>query len=199
MNESGQEPDVLEEGTTMIHDIRGTHGSGKSTCVHRLLEKYEHEVLQDDWKEDCGIFVPELNLRVLGLYDNPCGGCDWLGNQVNMNYVQHIAQSWYEEHDGPIIMEGILVAHTFERWFNFSEDKDVTYWFLDTPMETCIERVAQRREAKGNSPDFNTKNLVSDFHQINNVKLRMQEGGRVVKTLDHTRAPEIIEEALRCS
>ena len=53
-----------------ILDIRGTHGSGKSWLVHRLIKesKPEPEYIYEDGSNK-GVFLENRKTAVVGLYD----------------------------------------------------------------------------------------------------------------------------------
>ena len=166
-----------------IYDIRGTHGSGKSYVPHQLInrEPEVHTVFDSDDKQ-IATYLPSLRLAILGKYDNVCGGCDQISPVAEIERRLGICHSEFDN----VMLEGILVAHTFQRWHEAAElYPDYTFWFLDTPLDTCIERVLERRKERGNEKPFNDKNLRKDFVQIANVKRKMQNHGHTVYGLTH--------------
>src|SRR5882724_1628876 len=62
-----------------ILNLRGTHGSGKTTIVRQLMGRYKAEPLQgpEDRKPQ-GYHMKTTfgDIRVVGSYETACGGCD---------------------------------------------------------------------------------------------------------------------------
>lgn len=177
-----------------ILDVRGTHGSGKSSIVHSLLKTYEHEPILSDEDKILGYYIPELDCAIVGRYSNQCGGCDGIksAKEVCDRVVEF--SSKYKN----VILEGILVSHTFSRYNELAvqlEDKNYKFLFLDTPLETCIDRVKKRRELKGNTKELNPKNITKDWHNIwLKVRSKMVESGRTVVVLKHKNPlPKVLE------
>lgn len=172
----------------MIIDIRGTHGSGKSFVPIQILKNHYHEITDD------GYLVPELDLTIISHYRIVCGGCDLIGKQdeVCVRVERAIKQTKY------VMLEGILVAHTFSRWDTMAKQiPDWKFLFLDTPKQTCIDRVLERRAKKGNTKPFNTKNLEHGFRQIIfRVAPRLWAEGHDVFWLSHSQSCEQVMKVL---
>lgn len=173
-----------------VLDIRGTHGSGKSWIVHQLIDMAE-EVRRTLW----GLVLDE-HIGIVGFYDSQCGGCDQI-SPADMIEV-HVWKML--EGCDIVILEGILVAHTFGRYNQLAEEVgDYRFLFLDTPLNTCIARVCARREAKGEPPDFNPQNLIKDWTQIYvRTRQKLEEAGRYVRVLDHRDPMPAVLEEIRC-
>jgi hypothetical protein len=61
--------------------------------------------------------------------------------------------------------------------------------FLDTPMETCIQRVRDRRLEKGNLKPFDPeKTLVKDYRAVSKAKINAVTAGFNVVTVNHSEA-----------
>lgn len=152
----------------MIIDIRGTHGSGKSHTVHQLLARYSHEKTAE------GTLVPELGLFILGHYDRACGGCDGISTAARVTELVRWGQGAFRH----VMLEGILVAHTFKRYRDLAlEFSEYRFYFLDTPLDKCIENVRKRIAARGKDPEaFDPKNVIKDYGRIwNGVRLKLYE------------------------
>lgn len=152
----------------MLLSIRGTHGSGKSTIVKTLLQRYKTESRLGPKGKPIGyaVDVPwiEQLIYVVGSYENACGGCDT---------IQPYSEIWplIKEYAGygHVIFEGALVSSSYGNIGRATEvygDKCV-FAFLDTPLEVCLQRIKQRREAKGNFKPLDPKNTE---HKYNSVK-----------------------------
>ena len=176
---------------SLILDIRGTHGSGKSYVVHQLLSKStQHTVLNSDL-EIIGTYLPDARTVILGKYLNNCGGCDQIKTQNDIcDRVRTFAD--LPEVD-VVVLEGILVAHTFTRYNNLAiemENKGHTYefLFLDVDLDTCIRRVRARRVERGQDPDFDCgpRSHIAVDHRLvhGRVKQRLIDAGRTVVTIE---------------
>jgi hypothetical protein len=181
----------------MIADIRGTHGSGKTWLVQELLRRYGGPLLADlsqggDEIPTIGHHLgPPLNGFVIGRYDlklGACGGCDQIKSADEVcRRVRLLAPL-----DKPVVMEGILVAHTFQRYNDLAVEMwdlhkiPYTFFFMDTPLDVCIERVKYRRSLKGNSKPFNPANVIKDWYNIwETVRGKLVAAGRTVVVLNH--------------
>lgn len=158
----------------MIVDIRGTSGSGKSHIVHSLIREVGSTQVS---KLDGKIVGTHIGERIvaLGSYEKVCGGCDALPTQdLIQGMVDHFAGQY-----PVVILEGLLVSHTFERWNNLAKKHDdYRFLFLSTSLEECIARVRRRRLAKGNDKPYNPEHLIKDWHQARRVEERLRTAGR---------------------
>lgn len=174
-----------------VIDIRGTHGSGKSWLVHKLLSDYEFQPIEEEGKHigyACGGYM-----SVVGKYQTTCGGCDAIGKPDEI--VRRIRL--FAERFHYVVLEGILVAHTWKRYYELSlELEDYRFCFLDTPKPTCIKRVKQRRKEKGQTKPFNPTHLNNDFRQIwVNVRQKALDHDRNVVILNHKDPyPQLLKE-----
>lgn len=165
-----------------VLDIRGTHGSGKSYLVHMLLSIRRNEPILEDGKH-LGYYLPGIDAAVLGKYGNKCGGCDGIKNPDEVcRRVRMFARKY-----SVVILEGILVAHTFKRYNDLAQEiGDYRFLFLDTPLDACIERVKLRRAEVGNAKPFNPRNVQHDHKQIwTNCRAKLVDAGRRVVVLEH--------------
>lgn len=175
----------------MILDVRGTHGSGKSYIAHQLLSYgYEEIVGYNEYKKKesiLGYSVPSLDLAIVGKYETQCGGCDGVGSSDEVCRRVRVFAKNYRH----VVFEGILVAHTFQRYHTLAMElvKDgypYVFAFLDTPLQTCIERVKARRVAKGNNKELNPNNITRDHHNIFTVvRRKCMAAGHTVIVLPH--------------
>lgn len=166
-----------------ILDIRGTHGSGKSWLVHKLLKS----IPSQDYKEN-GITIGYQSgpIAVVGKYDRVCGGCD--GIKTADEVVRRV--KLFNRKGINVVLEGILVAHTFKRYAELANELgDYHFLFLDTPEDVCIQRVIDRRRKAGNTKPFNPANLKKDYEQIwVRTKAKCEEAGLNVHVLRYDRA-----------
>lgn len=182
-----------------IIDIRGTHGSGKSYIPFQILKQFKHM----EWIGEpatyegrygvLGYFVPELNLQIMGRYETACGGCDGIKTQDEIK--ARVTESLEEGCN--VLLEGILVAHTFGPWSEFAKGKDWNFMFLDTPLQDCIFRVDMRRKAAGKEPLADPRNIIRDWSRIRGLHDKFKEAGHKTHWLDHENPIPKVLEVLR--
>lgn len=177
-----------------ILDIRGTHGSGKSWLVHKLLETYDHDDIEGENGDLLGYLLTAVDTAVIGRYEQTCGGCD--GIRTADEIVQRVKD--FSAHYRHVVLEGILVAHTFGRYHSLAmelADRDYRFLFLNTPMNVCISRVRARREQAGNPKKLDPTNLVRDWNCIwDRVRHKCLDAGHKVTVLDYRDPmPKVIE------
>jgi hypothetical protein len=150
----------------MIINIRGTHGSGKSHIVRRIIKRY-NAVPESFFPQktrgkpkirgyQCTVFGSEL--FIVGSYETTCGGCDGI---QPYNLIWPIVEEYASR--GHVVFEGALVI--------------------------CLDRIRQRRASKGNTKPLDPKNTASKYNNIiNSIPKIRDEFGRRVLVLDHRKA-----------
>jgi len=184
----------------MIINIRGTHGSGKSTIMFNLLQRYESSVESVDERgrpRGYIVSVPFLDRPVLivGAYKTACGGCD--GIQPYTLIWPRIVEYAQKGH---VLFEGALVSSSYGNIGRASEiyGDDMVFAFMDTPVETCIQWILKRREAKGNTQPFSDKNTRSKHECVaRSIPKIRDEFKRRVVVLDHRKATSQVLGLLR--
>lgn len=177
-----------------IIDIRGSHGSGKSWIVHQILGDQRENIMENG--KQIGTVALKYDCAVVGWYRSTCGGCDLIKHpddvvrRVKLFATQH-------RH---VMLEGILVAHTFKRYSNLATEMgDYHFMFLNTPLATCIQRVEARRLARGKTEPFNPRNVVNDWHNIwESVREKCLDAGHLVTILDWKNPLPPVLEILGC-
>lgn len=167
-----------------ILDVRGTHGSGKSWVVHRLLGAQPHNDIEEGGQH-LGYYLPGIDLAVVGRYSTKCGGCDGVGSADEVvRRVRRFAREYRN-----VLLEGILVAHTFKRYSSLANELSPLpyhFCFLNTPLKTCLARVKARRLAKGDERPLKPDNVVGDWHNIwEGVRTKCVAAGHSVVILDY--------------
>jgi hypothetical protein len=139
-----------------IVNIRGTSGSGKTTLVRHFLDECSSTT------ELFGLFgkgKPEAmecvyhgqTVYLLGSYRNTCGGCDSIPKQ---DYVHQLVQDYSIA--GHVLFEGLMISHIYGRYAEAARS-DLASWvflMLDTPFDTCMEHIRQRRIEAGKDPEL---------------------------------------------
>src|SRR3990167_6396595 len=142
----------------MIINIRGTNGAGKSHMVRSLLEEFQGEPVAWDMngrKPKVTVYRLLIHPKVfvIGRYDVACGGADTMPKPVgepgrnSMDVVEAYLREWAVQ--GHVIFEGLIVSSVWnQRWVRLSQEFGAVWFFLDTSMEECRQRVAERDGGK---------------------------------------------------
>lgn len=174
-----------------ILKIHGCSGAGKTTAVREYMRANfptRKFIVKDK---------PEAyqygDTYILGSYENTCGGMDTVGSAGEvMALLDKYAPL------GNVIFEGLLQSTYYGAMGTHSRKYGPAYIyaFLDTPIETCLERVVARRAASGRNNKFNPQ-LTRDKHStIENLKKKLiLQGEHTVVTLKHdgNLAAQIVE------
>lgn len=156
----------------MVLQIRGANGSGKSTIVRNFMRQ-----VGDDWKAHIveGRKRPlyyrheRKKIVVLGHYEIDCGGCDTLsGNEATFKLQQELSKSYR------VLAEGIMLSEDV-KWSSQLENLKIL--FLDTPLETCLERVKNRREESGreHKEPFDPTRTIRRFKDFIRIRQRLKK------------------------
>lgn len=167
----------------MILNLRGTHGSGKSTVVRTILERLSQTVTltgaTGKIEGYSGLLTNGARLLIVGSYKNACGGCDT---------IQPYSLIWprielYAQH-GHVLFEGALVSSSYGNIGRASEayGSQFVFAFMNTPLAVCLDRVCKRREERGNLKPLDPKNTQGKYDNILKTipKIRNELGRRTV-------------------
>lgn len=158
----------------MIVNPRGTFGSGKSTIVRRVMERYatREPAYAPGRRRPYGwtcIADGHPNLWVVGDYnDSPCGGADTIPKIEDiMGQVRNAAEMGYD-----VIYEGgTLAAHDRRRIAEINKTYPVTTICLLIPVDQAIAGVMERRAARGDERPFDPKNVHKE-HRVTELSAR---------------------------
>lgn len=179
----------------MIINICGTHGSGKSTIVRKVMALYECEELWVERRKRPIGYVcrrGKQKLFVPGSYaaDSATGGCDTI-QQLETSYrlIRKYARKNFD-----ILYEGIVVQHSspnITRLFEMGYEMSIV--MIDIPLDKCIASVIKRRADRGETAPFNPLNTENEVRNVTNRSLRLKAMGLNVifakkrrAALDHT-------------
>lgn len=161
----------------MIVNIRGTHGSGKSTAVRRLMGVCTDVDPVYSGRRILGYrctLRTGATLYALGGYANACGGAD--GIQPYSSIWPRVAAAAKDfDH---VVFEGALISTTYGSIGDaaYEYGAHFTFAFMDTPLDVCVARVNQRRAAAGKGPLADTKNVDSKWRTIRRLHGKLGDG-----------------------
>jgi hypothetical protein len=168
---------------TRVINIRGTHGSGKSTVVRELMRASKicspiYGVLGRKRPEAYRLTMEgcPADTFVLGPYETACGGCDAVQPYA---LIPQLIEKYAAR--GSVVFEGALISSC---WGAIGEalerrGRNAAVLFLDTPLEVCVERVNARRRARGDARAFDASKLAGKHARIARLKEEKAAAGRV--------------------
>ena len=195
----------------MIIDLRGPNGSGKTWVMEQLRKRPgTEEILRGPGLTEAGqaeaapeqawahaLYTEELDepLYLVGPYTgSPTRGVDRVKPMDEVT-----ARIEYLARHGHVAFEGVIASTIFGRFHDTALRFPGQYTVirLTTPLETCLERIRARREAKGADPDGFKEELVADKDKaIASACAKFREAGIRVIEASSERAPATIIEAL---
>jgi len=195
----------------MIINIIGTSGSGKSTLARKIMAFYDRVtplyVADGTRKRPIGYRCYRddgRTLEVIGHYETACGGCDTIATkQFDTVYARIQAAV---ERDFDVLYEGLLLSAESRRRVELHEayPGEVILVHLNTPLETCVESIMQRRADKKNvavedlpePAETVLKNATSKFKGAATSARKFREAGGTVFECDRDQAETVITETL---
>ena len=126
-------------------------------------------------------------LYVIGSYENTCGGTDGISTQ------EEIAERALAAHPrGHVLLEGLLLSKVGPNAVTtkmLAPTGAYVAGYLDTPLQTCLDRVIARRKERGDERPFNPDNTISAHKSTFAACKNLHDmGGVKVITIDHTDA-----------
>lgn len=185
---------------SVIINLRGTSGSGKTTAVRKFLD-FPNTVLHRKVTSPKGkvtekvagyeISPPGLrsSLYLVGSYENVCGGLDGVGTQEDCANLITKAYRF-----GNVLCEGLLLSSvssgaTVPAAMIEAAGRDrVLFAFIDTPLEVCLDRVRARRQERGETKPFNETNTRKKYEDTQAARQRLIDEGCRVFDIDHNNA-----------
>lgn len=127
-------------------------------------------------------------LYVIGSYASTCGGCDTIPS------VTEVAAQLTELMEDPapklVVYEGLMISHMIGTVGATVKPYGVRHvmGFLDTPLEVCLKRVQDRRDARGAKKPFNSSNTIKDHANVKRCRGNAIRDGFTVVDLGHVDA-----------
>ncbi len=181
----------------MIVQIRGTSGSGKTTAMRKIMERLPLEPTYINGRRN-PIYYVGGGVAVLGSYSATCGGVDSIHSYDELQSLVRGLQDFNQY----ILMEGLLLSEDTKQTLIMNErlrtahpDRnagEMRVIFLNTPLETCLQRVQGRREAKGNDKPLNPLNTSKRVATINRARTRLETEGVKCFPLHPDQVPGVV-------
>jgi P-loop Nucleotide Kinase1 len=143
-----------EGAPSLAINLKGSHGSGKSTLAMQMIElDLNHAfVMIPGFTKPMAVHCPAFDFLIVGRYlpGRNCGGCDALDSSATMKHVLTIL--WRKQPH--LLFEGIIAASIKVPFLEFLTEKAaefprrISFCFLDTPLELCLERIRLRNGGK---------------------------------------------------
>lgn len=183
----------------MILNIRSTHGGGKSTAVVKLMQAH---IVQPLWPNPrttkpeayalTGYKKDALPIFVIGPYEAACGGVDAI---QPYNRIWPLVQKYAKR--GHVVFEGALVSSCVgSLGAAMAKRKDCVVAYLDTPLQTCLDRIAKRRAKKGDTRPLNPTNTNNKFKSVAGTRAKFEALGVRCVTIKHKKAVDQLLELL---
>lgn len=199
---------------TVMLNIRGTNGSGKSYISKRLRDEHPHELVVEP-QQILGKNFKKANATIISagqedadpviLVGREKTSCDGIFPQ---EIIEEMLRYWARR--GHCVWDNVLVSGNVGRWGVLAKELEKEgfkqIWCpLDTPYATCIERIYARRaqaEAEGfkhRQKDGTIKEDVvrSHWRRCRRAPARgHRDVGIEVRWIDHTKSYEQVHDIL---
>lgn len=179
----------------MIVNIRGTNGSGKSTAVKSVMERYDTRTpVQIEGRKQPYYYrltAPDhRDLIVPGHYNTPCGGCDTITRPEDVfNLVRRFAEEGCD-----VLFEGIMVMDDVNRTIEINKTHPILVLSLTTPIDVCLASIQDRRNARGDERPLSDKNTRSRAERVKRNNARLKDSGVEVRSVTRE---TVVPEALK--
>lgn len=179
----------------MIIQVRGTSGSGKSTVVRTVMDYCK------DWKPHFkeGRRRPLYyqsndpdwySTTVVGHYEIAAGGCDTIGSAPKVfDLIMSMRSVKF------ILAEGLLLSEDV-KWTT-QMGSDVRCLFLNTDIDTCIDRIWRRQQEAGRNVDHSRRVTTSGVEETTKERV-IRKATRRVKTIESARQ-RLTNQGVYCS
>lgn len=185
-----------------IINIRGTNGSGKSTVVRKVMERYPAvmPVFRSGRKRPIGYtckhpYPARNTLWVPGHYETACGGCDTITTVADA--YEEVERGLEQGYD--VLFEGIMSQDNQQYMLNWAaqpQSYKILVLGLTTDIKDCVVGINARREVRGNTKPLDPKNTISRARSVLNNLSRLQKAGLKVVQVDRDNAVGICLQEL---
>lgn len=143
---------------TRIFNVRGGHGSGKSSFPYHAAQTDPGVEFLGDGKIRYTL-VPKFEVVLVGWYKSPTGGADGMKDINDVVQSVVIAHQIAMELGFNVYVEGAILSTSVTRFAELYAGIDLTYGptvtvvFLDVDPEECLLNVLTRNGGKPVNPD----------------------------------------------
>lgn len=162
----------------MIINVRGTHGSGKTVLMRKVMKRMRKRtpVMIDGRKTPIGYTfrIDRGRVFVAGAYEEAVsGGCDTI-SKVDLMYqmIRKFANRGYD-----VLFEGILAQHSTPNIVRLMKQHDVHVIMLKVPNAKAIRGVKARRKERGDTRPLDPTNLIKEARYTARAARRLREDG----------------------
>jgi hypothetical protein len=177
--------------------LAGTSGSGKTTTVRAVMDKFVMGPKLFDGTEKIAEYrtllgqptEPFQQIVVLGGYANVCGGLDTISDK---NVRLDLIKQYTGAKKKLVLLEGLIIS-CYGEIGDVSEASNVPwiYAFMDTPLEVCLARCESRRKARGVTEPMNPENTTAKYRAVQSLRNRVvADGVHAVYDVNHTDEPK---------
>jgi hypothetical protein len=179
----------------MIIQLRGTSGSGKTTAMRQVIGVGPEWTARFSEGRRKPVYYVRDQAAVMGHYSSPCGGCDTFKNYGQLKDALKSAA----REVSLILMEGLMLSDDVLQTVEIHETIMPVHriYYLNTPLDVCIERVKGRRVAKGKDTVFNEEKLKNRHAQIERTRPRLESAGIECRLISPSQAVRYLSEYLR--
>lgn len=141
---------------SMIVNIRGCNGAGKSSIPMSMLDDPEMYVIEKHYKgktKKIATVFPSYGWVALGTYFNKTGGLDGFPDTELTKKAFWYMLKKYPEYD--LLLEGVLASTVFSTYSELFKDakkkypeREVYIVSLLPPIENCLRRIQKRNGGK---------------------------------------------------
>ena len=133
--------------------IRGTNGSGKTYIVYKLMPKFDFHPVRNGKGKTIGHLDKKYKFFLVGEYRVATGGADTIKSQDELGRI--IRKALAKGYN--VLFEGIIASQLAERYAKLYHEAtengvNVTYIFLNVPLDTCKANINSRRAKIGKPP-----------------------------------------------
>jgi len=166
-------------------NVRGTTSSGKTTCLREIIKASKTNKI---FKLTSNVQAHLLdNCCTIGVYKpgSKFGGVDAI---ATMDYVEAAIFEAFK-YSPVVVFEGLLVSHSFQRWFDFSEKvkffqkenscipRGMVWAFIVPPYRVNANRMCKRNGIQkiNEKGDAFVLNFIQRVKSINRLRKKVKE------------------------
>jgi hypothetical protein len=167
---------VGTSGVNLVIQLKGNSGSGKTTVTRQFMAMGRVSKIETVWHSPNAWPKPRhTDYRVqidgcrrpwvvLGTYLNVCGGADKIKSSAEV--IERI--EYYTGEGYNVWFEGLLLSTTYGVVGTYLEKfgDDALFAYLDTPLDTCLNRIRARRDTEGNGKPFNPAKTIKRHRAV---------------------------------